>query len=97
MDRVTISQLKNRLSAYLDRVRAGETILLLDRDRPIALIEPLPPGEFPEAALAALERAGAVTRPQHSTNLDAVRAHVTRRADAMGALDALLAERREGR
>lgn len=35
-----ISELKNRLSHYLNRVRRGESILVLDRDRVIARIEP---------------------------------------------------------
>jgi antitoxin (DNA-binding transcriptional repressor) of toxin-antitoxin stability system len=35
-----ISELKNRLSHYLRRVRRGESILVLDRDRVIARIEP---------------------------------------------------------
>ncbi len=39
MERVTISQLKNSLSAYLKKVRAGQTVLILDRDEPIAVLE----------------------------------------------------------
>jgi antitoxin (DNA-binding transcriptional repressor) of toxin-antitoxin stability system len=35
-----ISELKNHLSHYLGRVRRGESILVLDRDRVIARIEP---------------------------------------------------------
>jgi antitoxin (DNA-binding transcriptional repressor) of toxin-antitoxin stability system len=35
-----ISELKDRLSHYLGRVRRGESILVLDRDRVIARIEP---------------------------------------------------------
>jgi len=35
-----ISELKNRLSYYLARVRRGESILVLDRDQVIARIEP---------------------------------------------------------
>ncbi len=35
-----ISELKNRLSYYLARVRRGESILVLDRDKVIARIEP---------------------------------------------------------
>ena len=40
MERVTISQLRTNLSAYLKKVRAGETVLILDRDQPLeGLIE----------------------------------------------------------
>jgi antitoxin (DNA-binding transcriptional repressor) of toxin-antitoxin stability system len=38
-EKATTSQLKNRLSAYLKKVRAGGTILVLDRDTPIARLE----------------------------------------------------------
>ena len=36
MKTATISEVKNRLSAYLRAVRAGETVLILDRDQPVA-------------------------------------------------------------
>jgi len=39
MEKATISQLKNGLSAYLRKVRAGQTVLILDRDEPIAVLE----------------------------------------------------------
>jgi len=38
---VSIAELKNKLSAYLGRVREGEEILIRDRQRPIAKIIPL--------------------------------------------------------
>ena len=38
---VNISELKAKLSAYLDRVRRGETVTILDRKTPIARIVPL--------------------------------------------------------
>ena len=38
MQRATVSELKSRLSAYLKKVRAGETVLILDRNQPVAKI-----------------------------------------------------------
>ena len=38
---VNISELKAKLSAYLDRVRKGETVTILDRKTPIARIVPI--------------------------------------------------------
>ncbi len=38
---VRIGDLKNNLSAHLQRVRAGEEILVCDRDTPIAKLVPL--------------------------------------------------------
>lgn len=37
-------ELKNRLGRYLGLVRQGETILLTDRGKPFARIQPLSPG-----------------------------------------------------
>ena len=40
MDAVRIAELKARLSEYLRRVRRGRTILVMDRETPIAQIIP---------------------------------------------------------
>ena len=60
----TISQAKNQFSAIIDRVRHGETVLILDRDRPVARIEPVVSegGTDPEGRLSRLERAGVLRR-----------------------------------
>ena len=52
MDRATISQIKNRLSAYLKKVRAGESVLILDRDQPIARLERVSSEDRPDDRLA---------------------------------------------
>ena len=38
---VGIRELKSRLSEYVDRARAGETLVITDRGRPVAEIRPL--------------------------------------------------------
>jgi prevent-host-death family protein len=38
---VNVAVLKNNLSAYLERVRAGEEVLVKDRERPIARLVPI--------------------------------------------------------
>ncbi len=40
MTRVGIRELKNRLSDYLDRVQAGEQLVVTERGRPIAVVLP---------------------------------------------------------
>lgn len=40
MDTATVTEAKNGLSALLDRVRAGESILITDRGIPVAILEP---------------------------------------------------------
>jgi antitoxin (DNA-binding transcriptional repressor) of toxin-antitoxin stability system len=39
MEKATVSKLKNNLSAYLRKVRAGNTVVIYDRDVPIARLE----------------------------------------------------------
>lgn len=66
MRTVKIAELKNRLSYYLRRVQAGESILVCDRDRAIARIErvdPRAPLVSDDAEwLARLERGGVLRR-----------------------------------
>lgn len=94
----SISEAKNKLSALLDRVRAGETILILDRGVPVAELGPA--RELSDdARIARLERAGILRppkrrRPDRSTLLDEPPPGPP---GGTGALEALLEERREGR
>ncbi len=39
MKRATLTDTKNNLSALVDQVQHGETILILDRGRPVARLE----------------------------------------------------------
>ena len=41
MKSVNIAELKNRLSVYINDVKAGEEILVRDRNQPVARIVPL--------------------------------------------------------
>src|SRR2546428_2906056 len=41
MKKARIAELKNNLSRYLEHVRGGGSVLVLDRDRPIAQLAPL--------------------------------------------------------
>ncbi len=65
MKKARIAQLKNHLSRYLEHVRGGGTVLVLDRDLPVARIVPLQatPARGPdEGRLARLERRGLIRR-----------------------------------
>ena len=95
MEKATISQLKDRLSAYLRKVRAGHVILILDRDQPVARLEAVHAQADPEGRLARLERAGLVRRPSSSVPLKALKAAAPKAKRAVS--HALIEERREGR
>ncbi len=64
----TISNAKNTLSALLQLVQRGETVVILDRDRPVARLVPIEggPQESDEAWLAEQERQGLLRRGKAS-------------------------------
>ena len=66
MKTASISEAKNRLSAYIDLVRRGETVQITDRGNPVARLVPLEAGtkEFDESWLAEMERLGIIRRPR---------------------------------
>jgi prevent-host-death family protein len=53
-----IRALRNRLSAYLRQVRAGETVIITNRGKQVGRI--VPEGQPPEEHLKALNQAGLV-------------------------------------
>ena len=91
----SISQLKARLSAYLDIVRQGDEVLVTDRGRVIARLSPVSGELQEESRRDLLIRSGRVTPPTHALPRDFWKASHPR--DAKGrSLAALLAERSEG-
>ena len=66
MQRATVSKLKDNLSAYLRKVRAGATVVIYDRDVPIAYIERIESSARGADRLALL-RAQGLTRPARRT------------------------------
>lgn len=99
MQKATISQLKNHLSAYLDRVRAGETVLICDRDLPIARIEKIGTELPASERLLKLQRAGLLRQATRPVPLELLRARAvaTPVIPGCGVLQALLDERADGR
>lgn len=62
---VKVAQLRNELSRFLDYVRAGGHVVILDRDRPVAEIVPISADMATKTHsehLHALERDGLVRR-----------------------------------
>ncbi len=96
MKKARISELKNRLSHYLRFVRRGQSVLVYDRDRAIARIDPIrDPGPMEDAGeMAELERIGAVRSPTAQLPEGWLEQRVNVRANVVAAL---LAERESGR
>lgn len=95
MEKATISQLKNQLSAYMRKVKAGETVLILERDQPVARIEPLASHGADKERLVRLERAGLIRRAKRPLSLERLRKEAARPKKSV--LEALIEDRREGR
>ncbi len=100
MKMVKISELRDHLSRYLDHVRAGGRLLVLDRNRPVAEIVPAGSsrrgdGGADSGRLAELEREGLVRRGSGRIPADILDRPGPGRG--AGVLDALLEERRGGR
>ncbi len=94
---VTITEAKNRLSALIDRVRAGESVLIMDRGIPVARLE--------SAVRADREADGRIARLERTGNLRAGRTEPPRRLlsnpppplrEGASGVEALLEERRAG-
>ena len=70
MRSVQIAELKNNLSAYLRKVRAGEEVVICDRKAPIARIVPLSAGDF-DLEEQALIAKGLLLPPKKRFDADA--------------------------
>ena len=95
MQKATISALKDRLSAYLKKVRAGQAVIIYDRDQPIARIERIEGGVAGDDRVARLERAGLMRRGKGTDVLALLKGDVPKARHSV--TRALIDERRESR
>lgn len=98
-----IAELKDHLSAYLRRVRAGETIWVKDRDRIVAKIEPVKEADLEDdddAWMADLVANGTATPPKKKmtkTELEKFLSEPVKLNKHVNVVAMLLEEREEGR
>ena len=98
MTRANISTLRGRLSEYLDRVRNGEVVEVLDRKRVIARITPSGAAdEGVDPRVLRLEKLGLGRRGRHDPRFRLPRPVPAKGGGFVGGVEAVLAERREGR
>ena|SRR3990172_4440625 len=99
MKKASITQTKNQLSALLDAVRHGETILIMDRDRPVARLEPVESTQDLDSTgyLAQLERNGIIRRALVQPSKRLLKQRPPRAKEGASILGALRAEREEAR
>ena len=96
MERVSISKLKDQLSAYLRKVREGQTVVVTDRNKPVAQLTPIAEPDSESERIATLVARGIVRPPRGPPiSIEEIR---RRRPVVPGAglLEALLEERESG-
>lgn len=99
MRRASITETKNNLSALLDQVRQGQTILIFDRNQPVARLEPVirSNDKNVEGRMERLERAGLVRRGKGKLSSSFFNRPLPKTKDGSSVLTTLLEERCEGR
>ncbi|MEI8334015.1 MAG: type II toxin-antitoxin system prevent-host-death family antitoxin [Chloroflexota bacterium] len=97
MRTATITEVKNGLSALIDQVRAGESILITDRGLVVARLEPVTATPDPTGRLHRLERAGVIRIGDAPPPLDRLRVPAPRLPAGTSAVRAVIDERRLGR
>ena len=97
MKTATVTEAKNRLSALIDQVKAGDAVTITDRGTPVARLEPVAGGDGQDGRLKRLARAGIVRVPDHADARVALAAVAAAPETSVSVVAALLEERRSGR
>jgi prevent-host-death family protein len=99
MKKASITEAKNRLSALIDGLKAGSPVLIVDRGRPVARLEPVTSGLGAEGdgRLARLIREGIVRPGRVAPPRALFASRPPRPTGGASAVRALIEERREGR
>ena len=98
MEKASVSKLKDNLSAYLRKVRAGLSVVIYDRDVPIARLERIEATAHGSARLALLSAQGVTRPPLRRRSAAAIRAVVsTPLPRSARLLDAVQLDRAEDR
>lgn len=96
MKTATITEAKNGLSALIDRVRAGESVVITDRGVPVAVLEPVQGRLDVRDRLGRLERAGILRRGVGAPPMELLRGQRPTPRDGADIVEIVLEERRSG-
>jgi len=97
MKKASITEAKNRLSALIDGLKSGSPVLIMDRGRPVARLEPVTNIAEHDGALKRLVREGIVRPGKSRFPLSLFKEQLPRTKSGASILKALLDERRDGR
>lgn len=92
-----MAELKAGLSRYLERVKAGQEVVVTDRGQPVAKLVPISGGARRGSRRARLVRGGQLVPGRGRVRSSLLRPPTGKVSEGRGVLDALLEERREGR
>ena len=93
----SISIVKNNLSALIREVQQGETVVITDRGRPVARLEPMGEMDQTDEQLRALVDDGLVSLPRRSPDATVLDLPMPSVVAGPSAVDYLLEEREGGR
>jgi prevent-host-death family protein len=96
MRTVNIAELKNRLSTYITYAKAGETIIIRDRNTPVAQLIPLPLEEGITEEDRDLVAAGILRLPKKPWDPSAFLAMPIPKVEGNAGTQAILDDRNEG-
>jgi len=100
MKKVSITEAKNHLSALIDGIKRGAPVLIVDRGRPVARLEPVTSGgkgDEQDGRLSRLIREGIVRPGKVPLSRSLFTEQPPRLKASTSAVAALIEERREGR
>jgi prevent-host-death family protein len=99
MKKISITDAKNNLSALIDGLKGGSPVLIMDRGRPVARLEPVTTGRGPdpEGRLARLVREGVVRPGRTALPKSLFAGQPPRSKSGVSGVEVLIRERREGR
>jgi prevent-host-death family protein len=99
MKKASITEAKNNLSALIDGLKGGSSVLIVDRGRPVARLEPVIAGRGSahEGRLARLHRQGLLRPRRAPLPRSFFTEDLPRADDGVSVVEAVLEERREGR
>src|SRR5215472_776342 len=99
MKTASITEAKNNLSALIDGLKSGSAVLIVDRGRPVARLEPVTTGNSSkdDGRLAHLIREGLVRPRRCALPRAFLEEQPPKVKSGASVVEALLSERREGR
>lgn len=98
MEKASVSNLKNNLSAYLRKVRSGHSVVIYDREVPIARLERIEATGLGSDRLASLHAKGVTRLPLRHGSVAAIVAEmVNPLSHAARLLEAVQEDRSEDR